>query len=669
MDALVPVVAVVLSWLRGVLRTDVCPGDWAWAITAFGLLVGLLPAAAAVAGAWLRRLGAPLGAVCAFAALGAGLLPWLAFAAIGELFRRAADGSATGLSRADRLSLDSRVCLGVTQGDYLGAVPVTDALSADAVRAGLFFTPLVLFPLLVLPLVWLQGRLALRRGARRAITCCWLPVPLIAVTTATMPAGSTAQLWSGVVFGALGGVFAVPVLRPPGSGRPAPVRPAPARQIPAGSAPVARRPVTDRPGRGPAPSASTPALAARLARVRHAAEERIRAARGQSVPAAHPDAGPGHPNAGVRVQDWMRGAPDRMRARIAPPEVAEPPARSAVPPRVAGPPAPPVGFVVPAPRPGAMPAGAMPTPRAGAGPAGAVPVVPAPRPPGTLIGPPAGVGPRFELIRQLGVGGFGGVWLAVDHHRGHQVALKAAHAPDPDTEQRIRREARALGAVRHPNCVSIFDLIDSRSDPGLSRLHGLVIVMDYLKGRTLDDLVRGRGPMDDVTAAMTWSRLADALDAAHRHGVLHRDVKPGNVLVDPAGRPHLIDFGIARARGDATLTMHGFVLGTPDYLAPEVARGEPASPASDSWQLAATMSFALTGWPPRGGHQNAGSGLRAAAAGAPLSHLPTGGALRDMLCAGMAEAPGARPSLTAIRAVLDRWVAAVRTAGPARLSR
>jgi eukaryotic-like serine/threonine-protein kinase len=188
--------------------------------------------------------------------------------------------------------------------------------------------------------------------------------------------------------------------------------------------------------------------------------------------------------------------------------------------------------------------------------------VPAPRMPPTLIGPPAGVEPRFELIRQLGAGGFGGVWLAFDRQRGHRVALKAAHAPDADTEQRIGREARALGAVRHPNCVSIFDLVDSRSDPGLSRLHGLVIVMAHLEGRTLDDLVRGRGTMDDMTAAMTWSRLADALDAAHRQGVLHRDVKPGNVLVDPAGQPHLIDFGIARARGDATLTLHGFVLVT-----------------------------------------------------------------------------------------------------------
>ena len=119
--------------------------------------------------------------------------------------------------------------------------------------------------------------------------------------------------------------------------------------------------------------------------------------------------------------------------------------------------------------------------------------------------------------------------------------------------------------------------------------------------------------IDKVSAARVWTGVAGALDDAHRNGVLHRDIKPGNIVVDPNGSPHLIDFGIARKTGDSTMTMAGFVLGTPDFLAPEVACGERATPASDAWQLAATISYALTGHPPRGHHADAVSGLRAAA--------------------------------------------------------
>ena len=200
-------------------------------------------------------------------------------------------------------------------------------------------------------------------------------------------------------------------------------------------------------------------------------------------------------------------------------------------------------------------------------------------------------GPRFRPIRRLGSGGFGRVWLAHDNKLGHVVALKAAHAPDAETEKRLEREARALAAVRHPNCVRIYDLVPARSDPGLSDLDGMVIVMGYVDGLSLGDLVRDHGVLDDVAAARVWVNLAGALDAAHSRGVMHRDVKPGNVVVDPHGVAHLIDFGIARKSGDATMTQTGFVLGTPDFLAPEIACGERASAASDSWQLAATISL------------------------------------------------------------------------------
>ncbi len=302
--------------------------------------------------------------------------------------------------------------------------------------------------------------------------------------------------------------------------------------------------------------------------------------------------------------------------------------------------------------PAAPPARSAPVPAAPRGyrPAGVAPAI------GHMPPPLAAGRQRFQLIRRLGSGGFGRVWLARDARLGHVVALKAAHAPDAETEQRIQREARALGAVRHPNCVRIYDMVPARSDPGLSDLDGMVIVMGYVEGQSLGDLVRDRGVLDDIAAARVWVNLAGALDAAHSRGVMHRDVKPGNVVVDPRGVAHLIDFGIARKTGDATMTQTGFVLGTPDFLAPEIACGERASAASDSWQLAATISYALTGHPPRGGHADAVSGLRAAATGAALTHLPRRTAHLALLRAAMDNDPARRPPLREVQRALEDWL-------------
>jgi eukaryotic-like serine/threonine-protein kinase len=291
---------------------------------------------------------------------------------------------------------------------------------------------------------------------------------------------------------------------------------------------------------------------------------------------------------------------------------------------------------------------------------------------GKVSAPPVPGRPRFQLIRRLGAGGFGRVWLAQDAKLGHVVALKAAHAPDAETEQRIQREARALAAVRHPNCVRIYDMVPARSDPGLADLDGMVIVMGYVDGQSLGDRVRDHGLLDDVSAARVWVNLAGALDAAHSRGVMHRDVKPGNVVVDPNGVAHLIDFGIARKTGDATMTQAGFVLGTPDFLAPEIACGERASSASDAWQLAATISYALTGHPPRGGHADAVSGLRAAATGAALSHLPRRTAHLALLRAALDNDPARRPPLRDVQRALEDWLrrtGAVSAGQPAAAAR
>jgi predicted Ser/Thr protein kinase len=263
-------------------------------------------------------------------------------------------------------------------------------------------------------------------------------------------------------------------------------------------------------------------------------------------------------------------------------------------------------------------------------------------------GPAGELAQRFRKVRTLGSGGFGTVWLARDTQLDRTVAVKFARAPDAESEQRMMREARALAAVTHPNCVHIYDVI--------SQADGLGIVMEYIEGDSLGDVVASGGVLSDVAAARLWSALADALEAAHGMSVLHRDVKPSNVIVDPAGAPHLIDFGVARARGDRTLTATGVTMGTPDYLAPETAAGGEASAASDAWQLAATVSYALAGQPPRGRHDSTYAALEAAASGRPATGLPDRSAHAHLLRAALHPDPSRRPSLATVRAELSAWL-------------
>ncbi|WP_231644866.1 serine/threonine-protein kinase [Sciscionella sediminilitoris] len=259
-------------------------------------------------------------------------------------------------------------------------------------------------------------------------------------------------------------------------------------------------------------------------------------------------------------------------------------------------------------------------------------------------------GSRFRKIRQLGKGGFGTVWLAKDTNLGRTVAVKFAHAPDAETEERMMREARALAAVRHPNCVKIFDIA---SEP-----EGMGLVMEYIAGSSLSDSVRAAGGgLDDIAAARLWATMAGALDDAHQQGVLHRDVKPSNIILDPEGSPHLIDFGIARSAGDSTLTQTGMMMGTPDFLAPETASGEGASPASDAWQLAATVSFALCGQPPRGTRETPMAALMAAARAENPRELPAHSVHAGLLGEVLHSDPGQRPTLASVRSVLIRWLA------------
>ncbi|MEW2505690.1 MULTISPECIES: serine/threonine-protein kinase [unclassified Amycolatopsis] len=269
---------------------------------------------------------------------------------------------------------------------------------------------------------------------------------------------------------------------------------------------------------------------------------------------------------------------------------------------------------------------------------------PVPPPPGSR----GAGGSRYRRVRRLGHGGFGTVWEAVDTQLNRTVALKIAHAPDRDTAERMQREARALAVVNHPNCVKVYDLVEEPD--------GLALVMEYLEGRPLAEVVDGQGPLDDVAAGRLWSTMAGALVAAHEKGVLHRDIKPSNIVLDPAGLAHLIDFGIARSQGDSKMTATGMMIGTPDFVAPEQAMGAQASPASDAWQLAATISYALTGQPPRGTRETPMAALMAAARAEPVSRLPMRSAHARILGASLDQEPRRRPTLNAVRREVEGWL-------------
>ncbi len=200
---------------------------------------------------------------------------------------------------------------------------------------------------------------------------------------------------------------------------------------------------------------------------------------------------------------------------------------------------------------------------------------------------------RYALEREVGRGGMGAVWLARDTVLHRPVAMKrigGLRGEMADTDlARILREARLAAALHHPNVVPVFDLVDDGGEHWL--------VMEYVDGPTLAASVRERGPLSPDQAATILRQLAGALEAAHRAGIVHRDVKPSNVLVTRDGQVKLTDFGIARGHGDVALTTTGLLVGSPAYLAPEVVSGATATPASDVWSLGATAYFALVGKP------------------------------------------------------------------------
>ncbi|MDQ4102944.1 MAG: serine/threonine protein kinase [Actinomycetota bacterium] len=255
---------------------------------------------------------------------------------------------------------------------------------------------------------------------------------------------------------------------------------------------------------------------------------------------------------------------------------------------------------------------------------------------------------RYRLDAVLGRGTMGTVWSAHDEVLGRAVAIKEVLLPPgiPDAEadalrERSLREARAIAALSHPNVVTLYDVAREGAAP--------FVVMELVASRSLAELLQDGGlPPQRVIAI--GAAVAAALQAAHAAGITHRDVKPGNVLMAHDGRIKLTDFGIARNPADQTLTATGLMLGSPAYIAPEIASGGPVNPASDLWGLGATLFAAVEGRPP----YDAGTAMATVAAvvQGEVPRPSCSGPLAEVIGGLMVKDPARRMPLSQVRRLL-----------------
>ena len=270
--------------------------------------------------------------------------------------------------------------------------------------------------------------------------------------------------------------------------------------------------------------------------------------------------------------------------------------------------------------------------------------------------PPVLLAERYRLVRLIASGGMGVVWEGWDEllHRPVGVKLLRPQQGVPETEaevakNRAMREARITARLHHPNAVPVFDVVEHEGQPCL--------IMQFVPSTSLSEQVREGGPLLPREAARIGAQVASALAAAHRLGIVHRDVKPGNILIAADGTAMISDFGISHAAGDATLTSTGLVHGTPAYLAPEVARGAESDFASDVFSLGSTLYAAVEGAPPFGMDNNSIALLhRVASAG--FSWPQRMGLLTPLVLEMLSSVPATRPSMkvaaTRLAALYDR---------------
>jgi eukaryotic-like serine/threonine-protein kinase len=282
---------------------------------------------------------------------------------------------------------------------------------------------------------------------------------------------------------------------------------------------------------------------------------------------------------------------------------------------------------------------------------------------------------RYRLGAMLGKGGMGTVWRAVDETLGRSVAVKELRFPgnvDEDEKRRLvtrtLREAKATARIRNAGAITVFDVVKEDDRPW--------IVMELVEGRSLSDVIREDGPLTPRRAAEVGLVLLDVLKAAHAEGILHRDVKPSNVLIADggssadgpgAGRVVLSDFGIAQIDGDPSVTSTGMLVGAPSYISPERARGQKPGPPADLWSLGALLYAAVEGRPP----YDKGSAIATLTAvmTEPVGPMANAGPLTDVIRGLLVKDPaqrlddaGARALLGAVATTPDR--PAAPTASP-----
>ncbi|MER5267023.1 protein kinase [Actinosynnema sp. NPDC002837] len=251
------------------------------------------------------------------------------------------------------------------------------------------------------------------------------------------------------------------------------------------------------------------------------------------------------------------------------------------------------------------------------------------------------VGNRYTPVERLGSGAMGVVWRAHDELLHRDVAIKQLLLPGLDAAEvdeacrRAMREARIAARLQHPNAIGVFDVVVEDGKPCL--------VMEYLPSRSLSAVLAERGALPPTEAARIGGHVASALAAAHRAGVVHRDIKPGNVLIGADGTVKITDFGISRAVGDVTVTRTGMLAGTLAYLAPELARGADPTPAADVFSLGATLYAVVEGRPPFDGGDN-DLGMLHRIAGGRVVPPRRSGPLTAVLTRLLANDPAARPT-------------------------
>ncbi|MBF6044297.1 protein kinase [Streptomyces sp. NRRL B-1677] len=277
---------------------------------------------------------------------------------------------------------------------------------------------------------------------------------------------------------------------------------------------------------------------------------------------------------------------------------------------------------------------------------------PAPSPYAAPADPGAGrrIGNRYRLISRLGHGGMGTVWKAHDEVVDRDVAVKEPRVPDhlpasvrENVHQRMQREARAAARVSHPSVVAVHDVVVEDGRPW--------IVMELVRGHSLGDRL-GDGTLDPREAARIGLAVLDALGAAHEAGVLHRDVKPDNVLLGHGDRVVLTDFGIARIEGEQGLTETGAFVGSPEYVAPERVLGQHPGPESDLWSLGVVLYAAVEGVSPFR-RSNTQATMQAILSTEPQAPSRGAGLLGGLVMRMLSKDPAARPGADEIRRTLE----------------